>query len=151
MSNICKKTISNYKTINPCVRSPRYFDTRAISCRHRRRPACTRRKSRFLLHAIQGAIPPPSHPDAPDYRGLASHCAFGKLRVGWCNEKYVEQDCGEYNLHSYILVHTFRFPLLTSSTIEGRGCNIFVPVLGGNGTKISPTGDISDQPPDQMR
>ena len=34
---------------------------------------------------------------------------------------------------------------------EGRGCNIFVPVLGGNGTKIAPTGDIFDQPPGQMR
>ena len=33
----------------------------------------------------------------------------------------------------------------------GRGCNIFVPVLGGNGTKIAPNGDIFDQPPDQMR
>ena len=34
----------------------------------------------------------------------------------------------------------------------GRGCNIFVPVLGGgNGTKIAPTGDIFDQPPGQMR
>ena len=29
----------------------------------------------------------------------------------------------------------------------GRGCNIFVPVLVGNGTKIAPTGDIFDQPP----
>ena len=33
----------------------------------------------------------------------------------------------------------------------GRGCNIFVPVLGGNGTKIAPTGDRFDQPPGQMR
>ena len=32
-----------------------------------------------------------------------------------------------------------------------RGCNIFVPVLGGNGTKIAPTGDIFDQPSGQMR
>ena len=32
-----------------------------------------------------------------------------------------------------------------------RGCNIFVPVLGGNGTKITSTGDICDQPPVQMR
>ena len=30
----------------------------------------------------------------------------------------------------------------------GGGCNKFVPVLGGDGTKIAPTGDISDQPPD---
>ena len=35
--------------------------------------------------------------------------------------------------------------------LGGRGCNIFVPVLGGNGTKIAPTGDIFDQPPGQMR
>ena len=33
----------------------------------------------------------------------------------------------------------------------GRGCNIFVPVLGGNGTKIAPSGDIFDQPPGQMQ
>ena len=32
-----------------------------------------------------------------------------------------------------------------------RGCNNFVPVLGGNGTKIAPTGDIFDQTPGQMR
>ena len=32
-----------------------------------------------------------------------------------------------------------------------RRCNIFVPVLGGNGTKIAPAGDIFDQPPGQMR
>ena len=42
---------------------------------------------------------------------------------------------------------------LTRSTIEGggRGCNNFVPVLGGNGTKIAPTGDIFDQPRGHMR
>ena len=34
---------------------------------------------------------------------------------------------------------------------ERRGCNKFDPVLGGNGTKIAPTGDIFDQPPSQMR
>ena len=28
----------------------------------------------------------------------------------------------------------------------GRGCNKFVPVLGGDGTKIAPTGEIFDQP-----
>ena len=33
----------------------------------------------------------------------------------------------------------------------GEGCNDFVPVLGGNGTKIAPTGDIHDQYPGQMR
>ena len=33
---------------------------------------------------------------------------------------------------------------------RGRGCNKFVPVLRGNGTKIAPTGDICDQPPGEM-
>ena len=28
----------------------------------------------------------------------------------------------------------------------GGGCNIFVPVLGGNGTKIAPTEDILTNP-----
>ena len=37
------------------------------------------------------------------------------------------------------------FRLKTRSTIVGgRGCNDFVPVLGGNGTKIAPAGDIFD-------
>ena len=31
-----------------------------------------------------------------------------------------------------------------------RGCNKYVPVLGGDGTKIAPTGDIFDQPPGGM-
>ena len=30
------------------------------------------------------------------------------------------------------------------------GCNKFVPVLGGDGTKIASTGDIFDQPPGGM-
>ena len=39
----------------------------------------------------------------------------------------------------------------TRSTIgEGRGCNNFSPVLGGDGTKVAPTGDIFDQPPGRM-
>ena len=33
----------------------------------------------------------------------------------------------------------------------GRGCNKFVPVLGGNGTRITPTGDIFDQLPGEMQ
>ena len=59
-----------------------------------------------------------------------------------------------YSLVSMTIPCVFRDAPLprTSSTIEGRrGCNIFVPVLGGNGTKIAPTGDIFDQPPGQMR
>ena len=41
----------------------------------------------------------------------------------------------------------------TCSTIGGRGgrgYNKFVPVLGGDGTKIAPTADIFDQPPSGM-
>ena len=33
----------------------------------------------------------------------------------------------------------------------GRGCNKFIPVLGGNITKIAFTRDIFDPPPGQMR
>ena len=33
---------------------------------------------------------------------------------------------------------------------EGRGCHKFVPVSGGDGTKITPTGDLFDQPPGEM-
>ena len=33
----------------------------------------------------------------------------------------------------------------------GRGCNKFVSVLGGDGTKIAPTGDLFGHPPSQMR
>ena len=33
---------------------------------------------------------------------------------------------------------------------RGRGCNNFVPVLGGDGTKIVLPGDLFDQPPGDM-
>ena len=33
----------------------------------------------------------------------------------------------------------------------GGGCNKFVPIWGGNGTKIAPTSDIFYQPPGQMQ
>ena len=32
----------------------------------------------------------------------------------------------------------------------GRGCNKFVPVLGGDSTKTAPVGGIFDQPPGGM-
>ena len=32
----------------------------------------------------------------------------------------------------------------------GRGCRKFVPVLGGDGTKIAPPGDIFDQAPGDL-
>ena len=41
--------------------------------------------------------------------------------------------------------------LQTRPTVEGeRGCNKFVPVLGGDGMKLGPTGDISYQLPGRM-
>ena len=32
----------------------------------------------------------------------------------------------------------------------GRGCHKFAPVLGGDGTKTAPPGDVFDQPPREM-
>ena len=32
----------------------------------------------------------------------------------------------------------------------GGGCHKFVPVLGGDGTRIAPPGEIFDQPPGDM-
>ena len=34
---------------------------------------------------------------------------------------------------------------------RGRGCRKFVPVFGGDSTKITPPGDTFDQPPGEMR
>ena len=45
----------------------------------------------------------------------------------------------------------YRSSSATRSTIgEGRGCNNFAPVLGGDATKLAPTGDKFDQPPSRM-
>ena len=33
----------------------------------------------------------------------------------------------------------------------GGGCHNFVPVLGGDGTKIAPPGDLFDQTADEMK
>ena len=58
------------------------------------------------------------------------------------------QNKWEYNTHTHTHLLGILFLFLTSSTIAGgRWCNIFVPVLGRNGMKIGPTGDIFDQPP----
>ena len=37
-----------------------------------------------------------------------------------------------------------------STIARGRGCNKFVPVLGEDGTRIAPSGDLFDQPPREM-
>ena len=34
--------------------------------------------------------------------------------------------------------------------LGGGGCHKFVPILGGDGTKIAPPGDIFDQLPGKM-
>ena len=67
--------------------------------------------------------------------------------------------CSTWTLRQehYTKLHTAHHRVLlriigaTSSTNGGGGCNIFVPVLGGNGTKIAPTGVIFEQPPGQIR
>ena len=42
-------------------------------------------------------------------------------------------------------------PVQSRSTIGGgRGCHKFVPVLGGDGTKTAPPGDLFVQPLDEM-
>ena len=42
--------------------------------------------------------------------------------------------------------------LKSRSTVGGggRGCNNFIPVLRGDGTKMAPTGDIFDETPGEM-
>ena len=34
--------------------------------------------------------------------------------------------------------------------LGGGGCNKYVPVLGGDGTKIAPPADLFDQPPGEI-
>ena len=49
---------------------------------------------------------------------------------------------------SAIKGHNISIEATMCSTIgEGRGCNKFVPVLGGDGTKIASPGDCFYQPP----
>ena len=58
---------------------------------------------------------------------------------------------GKKMLNGSMALLSYTGVLLTRSMIEGgRGCNNFVPVLGGDGTKTSPTGDIFDQLPRDM-
>ena len=54
-------------------------------------------------------------------------------------------------LNDDVLTRNLLFRPVQPLRVGGWGCNIFVPVLGGNGTKIAPTRDIFDQPPGQMR
>ena len=56
------------------------------------------------------------------------------------------------SLRGIFYIRFFLLECKYSNTVDpfndwgGRGCNEFVPVLGGNGTKIASTGDIFDQP-----
>ena len=65
---------------------------------------------------------------------FCAHEAHNKLDVPLC-----EITC---------VILTFKDPF---NDWGGRGCNIFVPVLGGNGSKTAPTGDRFDQLPGQRR
>ena len=51
--------------------------------------------------------------------------------------------------YALILQHALRRTWLSRSTIGG-GCNKFVPVLGGDDTKIVPPGDLFDKSPGEM-
>ena len=51
--------------------------------------------------------------------------------------------------YALILQHALCRTWLRCSTIGG-GCNKFVPVLGGDGTKIVPPGDLFDKSPGEM-
>ena len=53
-------------------------------------------------------------------------------------------------LHRLILSRVISFGPF-NDWAGGGGGNKFVPVLGGNGMKTAPTGDIFDQLPGQMR
>ena len=51
----------------------------------------------------------------------------------------------------YISTHSGHDGFMSRSTIGGgRGCNKFVPVLGGDGTRMAPPGDLYDQSPREM-
>ena len=52
--------------------------------------------------------------------------------------------------HMSRLIRGFRNKYDPFNDSGRRGCNNFVPVLRGDGTKIVPTGDIFDQPPGVM-
>ena len=51
--------------------------------------------------------------------------------------------------YALILQHALCRTWLSRSTIGGV-CDKFVPVLGGDGTKIVPPGDLFDQPPGEL-
>ena len=77
------------------------------------------------------------------YTEAQSPCGFGPYRSARAHWHWVQSFGGR--------VPADCITPLTRSTIEGgRGCNNFVPVVRGNGTKIAPTGDIFDPPPGGM-
>ena len=72
-------------------------------------------------------------------------CMVGIITVG------VSSSLSYYNTCSMCVEVLFSHPgLRPVQRLGGRGCNKFVPVMAGDGTKIAPTGDIFDQPPGGM-
>ena len=56
---------------------------------------------------------------------------------------FVDQNWLEHNL-SALLLRTLVVGVV--QRLRGWGCNKYVPVLGGDGTKIAPPRDLFDQP-----
>ena len=73
------------------------------------------------------------------------------LRISMLVCVYIHVFSAELAVQNAVDFFVSTYHEMTSSTIGGgRGCNKFVPVLVGNGTKMASTGDIFDQPPGQM-
>ena len=52
---------------------------------------------------------------------------------------------------TYSLSETSELEIIESfNDWRGRGCHKFVPVVGGDGTKMAPPGDLLDQPLSEM-
>ena len=91
-------------------------------------------------------------------RSAQALAVFSPCVLGWMGSFCIDVVCGGLEKQPGI---RFTLPACHRKSMScycrqvqrlgGRGCNIFFPVLGGNGTKIAPTGDIFDQPPGQMR
>ena len=84
------------------------------------------------------------------YTGVSDSVDDGEVEAWWIATPNASEEGRHENLGRK---HLEELSESTSSTIGGggRGCNIFVPVLEGNGTKLAPTGDRFDQPSGQRR
>ena len=80
---------------------------------------------------------------------LASRSKRPRGAQGWCARPGVEADMNEAWQHR----EKARRHLRAEESFNdwgGWGCNKFVPVLGGDGTKIFPPRECFDQPPGEM-